>query len=53
LPDTWNWLPQEFGTNEHAKLIHYTAGAPFMAHYKDSPMSNHWHESARTWHSER
>ena len=53
LPDTWNWLPQEFGTNEHAKLIHYTAGAPFMAHYKDSPMSNHWHDSARTWHSER
>jgi hypothetical protein len=53
LPEIWNWLPQEFGTNEQAKLIHYTAGAPFMAHYKDSPMSNHWHESARTWHSER
>ena len=53
LPLEWNWLCDEYGDNPEAKLLHWTAGAPFMAHYKDSPMSNHWHESARTWHSER
>lgn len=53
LPITWNWLPQEAGENHEAKLIHYTAGAPFFAHYRDGPMSNHWHETARSFHSER
>jgi hypothetical protein len=53
LPIEWNWLPQEHGDNPEAKLIHYTAGGPFFKHYRDGPMSNHWHETARTFHSER
>ena len=53
LPVEWNWLSQEHGENPEAKLIHYTLGIPGFKHYRDSPMSKHWHESARTWHSER
>ena len=26
LPVEWNWLPDEFGTNQNAKLLHYTLG---------------------------
>ena len=52
LPIEWNWLPQEFGANEDAKLIHYTLGTPFMAHYENTEMSMYWHE-AMTLHSER
>lgn len=53
LPIEWGWLPQEHGENPDAKLIHYTLGIPGFKHYKDSPMSNHWHDSAKTFHSER
>lgn len=53
LPMVWNWLPQEDGDNQKAKLIHFTAGGPFFAHYRDGPMSNHWHDTAKTFHSER
>ena len=53
LPVEWNWLPQEMGENENAKLIHYTLGGPFFAHYRDTEMSNHWHDVAKTLHSER
>jgi hypothetical protein len=53
LPVDWNWLPQEFGDRPTAKLIHYTAGIPGFEHYRSGPMSEHWHEIARTIHSER
>lgn len=53
LPIEWNWLPQEFGENPNAKLIHYTLGIPGFKHYRDGPMANHWHETAKTFHSER
>jgi hypothetical protein len=49
----WGWLPQEYGDNPNAKLIHWTAGAPFFKHYAQDPMAQHWHETARTIHSER
>jgi hypothetical protein len=26
LPIEWNWLPDEFGVNPEAKLLHYTLG---------------------------
>jgi hypothetical protein len=28
LPIEWNWLPDEFGANTNAKLLHYTLGTP-------------------------
>lgn len=28
LPRIWNWLADEFGYNQEAKILHYTAGAP-------------------------
>ena len=43
LPIEWNWLSDEFGENENAKLIHYTIGTPCFKQYKNSPMSNDWH----------
>jgi hypothetical protein len=53
LPIAWNWLPQEDGENENAKLVHYTLGIPGFKHYRDGPMSKYWHQMAKTFHSER
>lgn len=53
LPIEWNWMPQEQGENENAKLLHFTIGGPFFKHYANDPMSKDWHEIARTIHSER
>lgn len=33
LPHSWNWLPQEFGVNSQAKLLHFTAGIPSIGAY--------------------
>lgn len=41
LPVEWNWLPDEYGVNDQAKLIHYTLGAPC---FRDSPMAEYWHQ---------
>lgn len=43
LPKEWNWLAQEDGENEDAKLIHYTNGIPAFEAYTDSPMADEWH----------
>ena len=40
LPIEWNWLPDEYGCNSDAKLIHYTLGTPMFA--EDTPMSEYW-----------
>ena len=53
LPVDWNWLCDEFGERKSAKLLHWTLGAPFFKHYANAPMSNHWHATAKTFHSER
>jgi lipopolysaccharide biosynthesis glycosyltransferase len=44
LPKTWNWLPDEFGPNEDAKLLHYTLGTPCFNEFKDTPMAEVWHQ---------
>jgi hypothetical protein len=31
LPAEWNWLADEYGYNEKAKILHYTAGMPVQA----------------------
>ena len=43
LPIEWNWLADEFGDNQNAKLIHYTLGTPCFKEFQNTPMSAHWH----------
>jgi lipopolysaccharide biosynthesis glycosyltransferase len=43
LPIEWNWLPDEFGQNPQAKLLHWTLGAPCFHEFADAPMAEEWH----------
>lgn len=43
LPIEWNWLPDEFGPNPDAKLLHYTLGTPSFHEFATTPMGNEWH----------
>lgn len=45
LPIEWNWLPDEFGVNEDAKLLHWTLGTPCFheKEYSMAPMASEWH----------
>lgn len=43
LPIEWNWLPDEFGPNTDAKLLHYTLGAPSFNEFKNTDMADDWH----------
>lgn len=43
LPIEWNWLPDEFGANMDAKLIHHTLGTPCFHEFATSPMADEWH----------
>jgi lipopolysaccharide biosynthesis glycosyltransferase len=43
LPPEWNWLPDEYGPNADAKLLHYTLGAPCFQEFADTPQADEWH----------
>jgi lipopolysaccharide biosynthesis glycosyltransferase len=43
LPPEWNWLPDEYGPNPNAKLLHYTLGTPCFAEFADTPQGEEWH----------
>lgn len=43
IPIEWNWLPDEFGLNEDAKLLHYTLGTPCFHDFATTPMADEWH----------
>ena len=43
LPVEWNWLPDEFGPNENAKLLHYTLGTPCFHEFATTPQGEEWH----------
>lgn len=43
LPIEWNWLPDEFGPNENAKLLHWTLGAPSFVDFSTESMAAEWH----------
>ena len=43
LPIEWNWLPDEFGANPNAKLLHYTLGTPSFHEFATTPMGDEWH----------
>jgi hypothetical protein len=42
LPVEWNWLVDERGENEKAKIIHFTTGIPAFTQHADAPMANEW-----------
>ncbi|NBP58567.1 glycosyltransferase, partial [bacterium] len=53
-PIEWNWLPDEFGPNDNAKLLHYTLGAPSFEEFKNTDMADVWHkEYAQTIHCDQ
>jgi lipopolysaccharide biosynthesis glycosyltransferase len=43
LPREWNWLPDEYGPNPAAKLLHYTLGTPCFHEFATTPMADEWH----------
>lgn len=43
LPPEWNWLPDEYGANTDAKLLHYTLGTPCFHEFATTPQSDEWH----------
>lgn len=43
LPKEWNWLPDEYGPNPDAKLLHYTLGTPCFHEFAATPQSEEWH----------
>lgn len=43
LPPEWNWLPDEYGPNADAKLLHYTLGTPCFHEFADTPQADEWH----------
>jgi hypothetical protein len=43
IPKEWNWLPDEFGANPKAKLLHWTLGTPCFHEYAHAPMASEWH----------
>jgi len=44
LPKEWNWLPDEYGPNPNAKLLHYTLGTPCFHEFASTPQSEDWHK---------
>jgi lipopolysaccharide biosynthesis glycosyltransferase len=44
LPKEWNWLPDEYGSNPNAKLLHYTLGTPCFHEFADTPQAEAWHK---------
>jgi len=43
LPLEWNWLPDEYGKNSRAKLLHFTLGTPCFHEYSDTDHSDEWY----------
>ena len=43
LPKEWNWLPDEYGENLDAKLLHYTLGTPCFHEFANTPQGSEWH----------
>jgi lipopolysaccharide biosynthesis glycosyltransferase len=44
LPKEWNWLPDEYGPNPDAKLLHYTLGTPCFHEFAGTPQGDEWHK---------
>lgn len=46
LPSEWNHLADEYGTDNKAKLLHWTAGIPAWPHYCEAPHADDWAKAA-------
>ena len=44
LPPEWNWLPDEYGANPNAKLLHYTLGTPCFHEFATTNQGSEWHK---------
>lgn len=44
LPPEWNWLPDEYGANPNAKLLHYTLGTPCFHEFATTSQADEWHQ---------
>lgn len=42
LPKEWNWLTDEYGPNDQAKLLHWTTGIPGFSAYSGAPHADEW-----------
>lgn len=42
LPKEWNWLADEYGENDNAKMLHWTQGIPGFPHYTNAPHAKTW-----------
>lgn len=40
----WNWLPDEYGENTDAKLLHWTCGTPCFHEYAQATQASVWHK---------
>jgi hypothetical protein len=47
LPSKWNWLADEYGPNDEAKLLHWTAGIPGFYQYRNAAHAEEWKATAR------
>ena len=50
LPKEWNWLAIEYPENRKAKIVHYTLGTPCFKDYKNTEMSDLWHDAEKRIH---
>lgn len=54
LPAEWNWLPDEYGANAQAKLLHWTLGTPCFPEFAQANQSELWHQQhGRVNHCDR
>lgn len=44
LNTEWNWLCDEYGGSDDAKILHWTCGIPGFKEYRDTPMAEKWFE---------
>ena len=52
LPLDWNWLADEYGPRESAKLLHWTQGIPLFPHYTKAHHADEYRSAhARVNHS--
>ena len=47
LPINWNWLVDEYGVSDVAKVLHWTQGVPLFAEYSHSPHSDEWFQGLK------
>lgn len=45
LPLDWNWLAVEYESINEPKIVHYTLGTPCFRDYKNTEMSEFWHDA--------